>query len=70
MDLEGLFVVLFLVLCVGFVGGYGVREYISRRHRAAFKKFLEERYEEKRIQRPLRRTDPVLLAKLGIDLGE
>jgi hypothetical protein len=61
-------------LFVGFVGGYGLRHYISRRRHAAaiLKRLHEQDIDEAPPQRPpgSRQVDPVLLAKLGVDLGE
>jgi hypothetical protein len=62
-----------VVLFVGFVGGYGVREYISQRRQAAYVRRIHEAHIQRApTQRSLNRwrTDPVLLAKLGLDPGE
>ena len=66
--------VLVVGLIVGFVVGYGLRDYISKRRHAAaiLKKLHEQDIQEAATERPLnrRRTDPVLLAKLGLDFGD
>jgi hypothetical protein len=62
-----------VTLFVGFIGGYGLREYISQRRRAAYIRRLHEaHFQRAPTLRPKNgsRTDPVLLAKFGLDPRE